>query len=52
MSDCGILIVFDVFVKYWFVVMKWRDGVYLDEIVGDCTVFVELGKTYVDDAWL
>jgi lysine-specific demethylase 8 len=50
-SDCGTPIVLDALVKHWPAVTKWRDGAYLDEIVGDRTVPVELGKTYVDDAW-
>ena len=50
-SDCGTPVILDALVKHWPAVTKWRDGAYLDEVVGDRTVPVELGKTYVDDAW-
>ena len=37
--------------KHWPATTKWRDRAYLDEVIGDRTVPIEIGKEYTDDDW-
>ena len=50
-SDRGSPVVLVGLASHWPAISKWRDRAYLDAIIGDRTVPIELGKTYVDEQW-
>lgn len=47
----GVPVVVEGLVAHWPATTKWRDRAYLDEVIGDRTVPIEVGKEYTDDDW-
>jgi hypothetical protein len=47
----GVPVVVEGLVTHWPATTKWRDRAYLDEVIGDRTVPIEVGKEYTDDDW-
>ena len=50
-DDHGTPVVLQGAVSHWPAIEKWRDGGYVVEQIGDRTVPIEVGETYVHDAW-
>ena len=50
-DKCGMPVVLEGAVSHWPAIEKWRDREYVVEKVGDRTVPIEVGETYVHDAW-
>ena len=50
-NELGRPVVLEGLATHWPAVAKWCDRAYLDDVIGDRTVPVEVGKTYVDEHW-
>jgi len=50
-GEIGTPVVLEGVASHWPAVKKWRERDYILDVVGDRTVPIEVGETYVHDAW-